>query len=67
MFEKLRSYMKAKKLTPARAIRAKCIDCCGGNLENITNCTIIDCPLYMYRKGRKPKTEELEHWQSEYI
>lgn len=48
---------------PVKAIRAKCIDCCGG--ENIVNeikeCPIKKCALYPFRLGKNPyrsKNEE---------
>ena len=53
-----------KTLTPVKAIRAKCIECSGGNRSEADRCQIKDCPLYAYRHGknlnRKPRvmTEE---------
>ena len=44
-----------KRLTPLRAIRAKCLDCSAGQRSEIRNCLIIDCPLYLYRFGKNPK------------
>ena len=41
-------------LTPLKAIRAKCIDCCGGSKSYVATCGIPDCPLYLYRLGRNP-------------
>lgn len=49
----------AKKLTPVRAIRLKCLDCCCGQVKEVRQCPITDCPLYGYRFGRRPKTEVL--------
>jgi uncharacterized Fe-S cluster-containing radical SAM superfamily enzyme len=40
--------------TPIKAIRAKCLDCTCGQLKEIRFCTIINCPLYPYRMGRRP-------------
>ena len=45
--------------TPIKAIRAKCIDCCCGQLQEIRCCAVKNCPLYPYRMGRRPKDEEL--------
>lgn len=44
-----------KEITPMRAIRAKCIDCCGGNIYEPRHCTAEGCPLHPYRTGHKPK------------
>lgn len=42
-------------LTPLRAIRAKCLDCCCGNPNEVRICTAEKCPLYSYRSGHRPK------------
>ncbi|HNR30172.1 MAG TPA: hypothetical protein PKI11_04735 [Candidatus Hydrogenedentes bacterium] len=42
-------------LRPMKAMRAKCIDCCGGQPAEVTRCAITDCPLWPYRAGRRPK------------
>ena len=47
------------KLTPLKAIRAKCRDCtCNQNVE-IRECPITDCPLYEYRMGHRPKNDDV--------
>lgn len=46
------------KLTPLKAIRAKCMDCTAGQFIEIRLCTCIKCPLYEYRMGKRPKGEE---------
>jgi hypothetical protein len=43
-----------KRLTPVKAIRAKCIDCCCGQLKEVRLCTVRKCPLYLYRMGTNP-------------
>lgn len=48
-----------KKLTPMRAIRAKCIDCSYGQAQEVRLCPITKCPLYPYRMGRRPKDGEI--------
>lgn len=46
-----------KKLTPMKAIRAKCIDCtCGQNAE-VRRCQVSSCSLHRYRMGKRPKAE----------
>lgn len=47
------------KLTPMKAIRAKCLDCCCGQSKEVRLCTAEKCPLYPYRMGKRPKNDEL--------
>lgn len=42
-----------KRLTPIKAIRAKCLDCSGDNRAEVKKCELDDCPLYHYRMGRR--------------
>ncbi len=42
-------------LTPIKAIRAKCLDCCGGQAKEVRLCPCENCPLYPYRMGHRPK------------
>ena len=42
-------------LTPVKAIRAKCLDCCCGHPSEVRICTASKCPLYPYRMGTRPK------------
>ena len=41
-----------KPLTPLRAIRLKCLDCCGGSALEVKLCTVSRCALYPYRMGK---------------
>ncbi|MDE6470134.1 MAG: hypothetical protein K2L19_03845 [Eubacterium sp.] len=43
------------KLTPMKAIRKKCLDCCCGSSNEVKQCTCIKCPLWVYRSGHRPK------------
>ncbi len=43
-----------KKLSPIKAIRAKCMDCSNNQPIEIKECPIQDCPLYYYRMGTDP-------------
>jgi len=47
---------KMKILRPLKAIRAKCLDCCGGSAREVALCEIEDCPLFPYRFGKRPQT-----------
>lgn len=47
-----------KKPTPEEllhAIRANCMDCCGGSRREVHNCKITQCKLWPYRR-EEPKT-----------
>jgi hypothetical protein len=46
--------MTEKILTPVKAIRAKCIDCCGGVMYQVRECGCPNCSLYPYRMGKNP-------------
>ena len=41
-------------MNPLRAIRQKCIDCCGGSFKEVRLCTSHTCPLYALRLGKNP-------------
>lgn len=43
-----------KRLTPIKAIRAKCLDCSGFQPSEVRRCEIEDCPLFPYRFGKNP-------------
>lgn len=44
----------SKVLTPIKAIRAKCLDCCCGDRKEVRECTIKKCSLHPYRMGNRP-------------
>lgn len=46
--------MEEKRLTPMKAIRAKCLDCCCWNVNEVRLCPVRDCALYPYRDGHNP-------------
>ena len=46
--------MEEKRLTPIKAIRAKCLECSCGNNAEVRECVIPNCPLYPYRMGKNP-------------
>lgn len=47
------------KLTPIKAIRLKCLDCCCDSAKEVKMCDTITCPLYPYRFGRRPKDDDV--------
>lgn len=51
--------MSNKRLTPMQSIRKKCLDCCCESYHEVRECTVITCPLYPYRFGKRPKDSTL--------
>jgi hypothetical protein len=52
--------MKHSKLTPIKAIRQNCIGCSGNSVKEVRLCILFDCPLFLYRMGRRPTEKEKE-------
>lgn len=46
------------KRTPLKAIRAKCLDCCCGQVVEVRLCIDEKCPLWEYRMGHRPKDDK---------
>ena len=42
-----------ERLTRAKAIKAKCLDCCCGSQKEVKLCPSKDCPLWIYRLGKE--------------
>lgn len=49
-----------ERITRAKAIRLKCIDCCCGNTAEVRKCPAEHCPLWRYRMGKEIKDEVSE-------
>ena len=49
--------MSEKVLTPIKAIRAKCLECCNQQFYEVRLCTVTRCSLYPYRMGHRPKKD----------
>lgn len=45
-------------LTPLKAIRAKCLECCCGQTAEVRACRIVACVLHPYRMGHRPSALE---------
>lgn len=43
---------KEKKLTPLKAIRLKCLDCCCGSSREVSLCSATKCPQWPLRFGK---------------
>lgn len=44
----------AEITNPVKAIRAKCLDCCCGQINEVKECTAVNCPLHPFRFGKNP-------------
>ncbi|MFA5385689.1 MAG: hypothetical protein WC364_13725 [Eubacteriales bacterium] len=57
-------------LSPLKAIRLKCLDCSGGNAQEVKNCALFECHLFPYRFASNPYTlkrgnpQALAKWRS---
>ena len=51
-----------KKLfdTPIKSIRKYCLNICSYTPKEVRKCTLIDCPLYVYRMGTRPSKETIK-------
>lgn len=45
--------------TPVKAMKMKCLDCCGWQRKEVELCPIRHCPLWAYRKGSRPSSEDI--------
>jgi hypothetical protein len=43
-----------ERLSPMAAIRAHCLDCCGGSPNEVRYCMTLRCPSWPYRMGANP-------------
>ena len=48
-----------ERTTPIKSIRLKCVDCSNGQLAEVRLCPVTECPIWLYRMGKRPKI--LEH------
>lgn len=48
-----------KRLTPIKAIRAKCLDCMAGSKNEVKKCVIPECSLFEFRFGKNPARKGL--------
>ena len=52
--------------TPIKAIRKKCLDCSYCQPKEIRLCTVIKCPLFAYRFGRRPDRNTIARLEAYY-
>jgi hypothetical protein len=54
--------MGHKPMSPLEAIRAHCLDCCGGSAPEVAKCMALNCPSWPFRmrksRYRKPPSDE---------
>lgn len=56
----------AEITSPLKAIRAKCLDCCCEQSNEVKLCPASDCPLHPFRFGKSPfRKRELTDEQKE--
>lgn len=52
-------------MTPIKAIRAKCLDCMCGNVNEVKLCPSSDCSLFPYRFGTNHNIKRKEYTEEE--
>lgn len=48
------SQLGHSRVSPLRALRLKCLDCCNDSAQEVRLCTAVDCPSWPFRMGRNP-------------
>ena len=48
------SSYQEKTLTPLKAIRLRCLDCCSFLVDEVNECVDIHCANYLFRFGKDP-------------
>lgn len=43
-----------RPMSPLKALRARCRDCCAGSVHEVRLCTAVACPSWPFRMGRNP-------------
>ena len=61
----IKEMYQGKQLNKTEAIRAFCIDCCGGSRNEVYLCPSRDCALYPYRLKTNPWLKEASLKQKE--
>jgi len=55
----LKKELKMKRLTPVKAIRAKCLECACNQYKEVRFCVITACPLHRYRLGKRKNSDDI--------
>ena len=48
------------RVSPLRALRLKCLDCCNESSQEVRLCTAVDCPSWPFRMGKNPWRRKLD-------
>lgn len=54
-----------KPMSPLKALRARCIDCCAAQPGEVRLCTAVACPSWPFRMGSNPWRKEASDAQRE--
>ena len=54
-----------KPMSPLKALRARCIDCCADQPSEVRLCTAVACPSWPFRMGANPWRKEASDAQRE--
>lgn len=57
--------MEEKRITPIKAIRTKCLDCCCNQPKEVNSCNSTNCSLYPFRFGKNPYRKEMSEERKE--
>ena len=49
-----------RPMSPLRALRLRCVDCCSGSMNEVRLCAAIACPSWPFRMGFNPWRERKE-------
>ena len=41
-------------MSPLKALRLRCIDCCAGSAQEVRLCTAVECPAWPFRMDKNP-------------
>lgn len=52
------SQLGHSRVSPLRALRLKCLDCCNDSAQEVRLCTAVDCPSWPFRMGKNPWASE---------
>ena len=50
-----------KRITPMKAIRAKCLECSNDSWLEVKECPVTECPLWEFRFGKNPKRKKISN------
>ena len=49
------------RMSPLRALRLKCLDCCNGSAQEVRLCVAVDCPSWPFWMGKSPWRRKMDH------